>query len=223
MSNHENKLEDFLYTVLRSTQFIAMARANAIIDLLVSRPLRWLAGKSTVLQGWSPYKMNGVLDLVHEAFVRGSQDGAVFLDPSLDIFQPIANVQPYFADFIEYTYNHDAILSPNGRTRHTHYKLARKELLEPEDPSNMLTHAKTVEYLQVQCSAALEKMQDAKLAIADKLTSQDGADAVAKTATAHEGLYFAALVDLSLLLVESANTVCSHCPTYRHKRLPCNK
>lgn len=190
-SSHENKLEDFLYTVLRTTQFVAMARANAVIDLLVSRPLRWLAGKSAVLQDWSPYKMNGVLDLVHATFVKGKDDGTIFLNPQLDIFESIATEQPYFKEFMEYTriYIQPGCnpVSQYGRTRHMHYKLARMELLEPEDPTNRLSHAKTIEYLQVQCSAALEKMEDAKLAIADKLTSQDGANAVAKMAAAHEG------------------------------------
>lgn len=51
-SNHSNILEDFLYTVLRSTQFVAMARANALVDLRISRSLRWLAGKSPELQNW---------------------------------------------------------------------------------------------------------------------------------------------------------------------------
>ena len=43
-ADHSNILEDFLYICFRSVQYVAMTRANAIIDLFISRPLRWLAG-----------------------------------------------------------------------------------------------------------------------------------------------------------------------------------
>eukprot|EP00966_Prymnesium_polylepis_P144128 3327339-Prymnesium_polylepis.1 len=43
-AGHKNVLEDFLYTTHRTTEYIAMMRANAIIDLLVARPMRFLAG-----------------------------------------------------------------------------------------------------------------------------------------------------------------------------------
>ena len=39
-ADHSNILEDFLYVSLRSVEYIAMTRANAIIDMFVSRPLR---------------------------------------------------------------------------------------------------------------------------------------------------------------------------------------
>ena len=42
-SNHSNVLEDFLYLSFSSMQFVAMTRANALVDLLISRPLRWLS------------------------------------------------------------------------------------------------------------------------------------------------------------------------------------
>lgn len=41
---HCNILEDFLYVTFSSLQYIAMARANALVDVLISRPLRWLSG-----------------------------------------------------------------------------------------------------------------------------------------------------------------------------------
>ena len=43
-------------------------------------------------------------------------------------------------------------------------------------------------YLEAQCAAGLMKMHDKKIAIADKLTSQDGANCVGKLAQAHEDL-----------------------------------
>lgn len=46
LQNHSNILEDFLYVTFSSVQYIAMTRANALVDVLISRPLRWLSGKA---------------------------------------------------------------------------------------------------------------------------------------------------------------------------------
>lgn len=156
-ADHKNILEDFLYQALLVNQFIAMARANAVIDLRISRPHRWLSGKSAELQNWSPIKMNFVLDLIDSVFQRARADGSVLLDPQLDVFKPIADTQPLFRAYREWTDTHDAVLSPNGKVRHLHYKCALAELLDPQDPTNRRTHEKTIEYLQVQATAALSR------------------------------------------------------------------
>lgn len=186
--NHKNILEDFLYQALMTTQFIAMSRANALIDLRISRPHRWLAGKTAELDNWSPIRMNWVLDLIDEAFQKVRDDGGVLLDPEWEIFAPVAAIQPVFQEYLQFTYQYDAVLSPNGRVRHLHYKLALAELLDPEDETNKRTRDKTIEYLQVQGAAALEKMYDTKLAIADKLTSQDGENSFGKQSQANTDL-----------------------------------
>lgn len=185
LKSHQNILEDFLYVTFRSLQYVAMARANAIIDLLVSRPLRWLSGKSSKLQDWSPYSMGEALDLVEQLFERAQHDGSVFLDPALDLFKPIADKQPLFANWREHSLKEETILAPDGKTKHLVWKLVRDELLLPNDATNKLTHQKTIEYLEVQCIAGLRKMHDPKLAIRDKLTSKDGANAVRSTQDAH--------------------------------------
>lgn len=41
---HSNILEDFLYVTFSSLQYVAMVRANALVDVLISRPMRWLSG-----------------------------------------------------------------------------------------------------------------------------------------------------------------------------------
>ena len=45
-----------------------MCRANAIMDIIISRPMRWLSGKSHELRGWSPVDMTRALDAVDELF-----------------------------------------------------------------------------------------------------------------------------------------------------------
>eukprot|EP00966_Prymnesium_polylepis_P297039 6862489-Prymnesium_polylepis.1 len=97
--DHSNILEDFLYIALCSLEYIAMTRANALIDILVSRPLRWLSGNSYKLDNWSPYDMRVALRLLHDTFEKAAADGSGLLEPTLDIFEPIARVQPLFAEW----------------------------------------------------------------------------------------------------------------------------
>ena len=190
-ADHSNILEDFLYMAFSSEQFIAMTRANAIIDLRISRPLRWLSGKSHEMgeenHDWSPISMGWALDLVEQEFVKASTDGSVLLDPALDVFAPIAAKSPLFAEHLTYMYEKDTMVAPDGKTKHLVFKLARDELLTPTDPTNagQGVRLKTIEYLEVQCVAGLRKMHDPKLAIANKLTSQDGAMSFAKAQQAH--------------------------------------
>lgn len=183
---HSNILEDFLYVTFRSTQFVAMTRANALIDVLISRPLRWLSGKSSHLKDWSPSCMGEALDLVEQFFLQAQHDGSLFFDPNLDIFKPIADKQPLFANWRRHTFEEDTILAPDRVTKHLVWKLVLQELVTPTDASNVQAHAKTIEYLQVQCAAGLRKMHDPKLALLDKLSSHNGSKSVGNSTTAHE-------------------------------------
>ena len=131
---HSNILEDFLYTSFRSKQFIAMTRANAIIDLTVSRPLRWLVGNSYKLTNWSPLSMGRAM-VENVLFEKASLDGAVLLDPARDIFKEIADEQPLFAAYRKYMYEEDHVYPPDGKTKHLTFELVRNELLNPQDAS----------------------------------------------------------------------------------------
>lgn len=110
-SDHSNVLEDFLYLSFSSMQYIAMTRANALVDLLISRPLRWLSGNSYRLDNWSPLDMNVAGDLVYAILVRVEADGSCLLDPTLDIFKSIADVQPLFAEWRKYLRRADVPLA----------------------------------------------------------------------------------------------------------------
>lgn len=94
-TGHSNILEDFLYTTRRSMQFVAMSRANAVIDLRISRPWRWLCGKSAELRDWSPIKNNEVLDItsIYDVFTRAKDNGALLLDPQLNVFEKVSEEQ----------------------------------------------------------------------------------------------------------------------------------
>ena len=180
-NTYSNVLEDFLYVSFTSMQFIAMTRANALVDLLISRPLRWLSGNSYKLDNWSPLDMNVAADLAYEALVKVEADGSHLLDPNLDIFGPIADKQPLFAEWRRHTFQAESSLSPDGSTKHLTYALVRRELLNPADPSNAASKLKTIEYLEVQAAGGLRKMRDPKLALSKWLTSQDGTHAIGKS------------------------------------------
>lgn len=182
---NKNILEDFLYVTFTSMQYVAMTRANAIVDVLVSRPMRWLSGKSSQLENWSPRSMGEVLDIVEQFLMKAQHDGSLFLDENLDLFRTIADKQPLFAAWRQFSLQEETVLSPDGSCKHLLWKLTRDELLNPKDETNVRTRQKTIEYLEVQAVAALRKMQDPKLALCDKLTSQGGANAVDDTSEAH--------------------------------------
>ena len=66
---HSNLLEDFIYVTHRAVEYIAMMRANALIDIRVARPMRWLAGKSAELAaGWSPVTLGLVFEKLEKTF-----------------------------------------------------------------------------------------------------------------------------------------------------------
>jgi hypothetical protein len=194
-ADHSNVLEDFLYMSFRSMQYVAMTRANAIIDLLISRPLRWLTGCAYELDSFSPVTLltikdgtplhDSPLDLVEQLFVEASTDGSILLDATLNVFKTIASVQPKFAAYLKYTHDDDFVLSPDNSVKHFVYKQVHQELFNPTDPTNKVTQLKTIEYLEVQCVAGIRKLHDKKLAIAKHLVSQDGASSFANSKQMH--------------------------------------
>ena len=97
-----------------------MMRANAAIDLLIAKPMRWLAGKSAELVDWSPYSMGKVFDMLEELFMRAKDDGSVLLDRvnTWEAFwKPITDAQPAFAQYFEHLYHKEVVLAPDGKSR----------------------------------------------------------------------------------------------------------
>ena len=80
-AGHSNILEDFIYVTHRAREYIAMMRANALIDLRIARPLRWLAGKSAELTDWSPISMGLVFEKLETLFERASEVWHASLNP----------------------------------------------------------------------------------------------------------------------------------------------
>ena len=119
-----------------------------------------------------------------QAFIAIAADGHALLDPGLDIFKPIAETQPLFAAWR--TANaQETVSAADGKTKHARWKVLA-EAQSPQNAANKSATAMTVELAEVMAKAALLKMHDPKLALADKLTSLDGCNSLGKNMEAHE-------------------------------------
>eukprot|EP00965_Chrysotila_dentata_P253117 6211072-Pleurochrysis_carterae.AAC.1 len=156
---------------------VAFARACTLIDLLITWPMRWLAGKATQLDNWLPIRMGIVYDLLDSAMVETAQNGAYLFDTSLHIFESVADEQPLFQAYIEKDLREEMVHSPNGLNRFSKHEPVLVEAQTPSDPSNVAATTATIELLEVMAATAIVKMYDPKISVDDKLTSQEGANA----------------------------------------------
>ena len=115
--------------------------------------------------------------------MRVAADGNALLDPELDIFAPVAAKQPLFAKW-RADNAAQTVRAADGKTPHARWKVLR-EAQQPQQAANQHARAMTVELAEVMAKAGLLKMHDPRLAIADKLTSQDGCNSIGKNAVAH--------------------------------------
>ena len=180
----QNVLDKSLYTLLRCNEFVSLLRVNTLWRFLFSDPFRWLSGKTSKLAGWSLFKMGWVLELVEKAMQAIEEDPKHLLDPELDIFKPVADELPEFAAWRAEQLER-RVVAEDG----TVHCLVREVLREARTPTagsgNEQATAKTLELAKAQATRALEKLHDKRLALADKLSSQDGENAYSSNADAH--------------------------------------
>ena len=180
-----NKLEKFLWQVLRCNEMTAVLRVCTLWQTLITNPMRWLTGSSTELHDWGLDNSNEVLDLVYDSMVKVAADGHTLLDPSFDPLESIAAKQPKFA-----TWRSDQLLhtvqAPDG-TKHLVHARVLAEARSPAGSGNAQATEMVVALAEAMAEAALVAMRDPLRAIADKLTSQDGVNAIGKSETMHAG------------------------------------
>ena len=178
-----NRLEKFLWRVLRCNEMTAVLRVCTLWQALVSGPMRWLTGCSTALHDWGLDNSNEVLDLVYDAMVKVAADGHTLLDPSFDPLESIAAKQPSFAKWRSERLLR-TVQAPDGTKHYIHARVLA-EARTPAGLGNAQATAMVVELAEAMAEAALVTMRDPLRAIADKLTSQDGVNAVGKCAAMH--------------------------------------
>ena len=110
-------------------------------------------------------------------------DGSKLFDPQLDPFAEVAASQPKFAEHRRKQVLEE-IKAPDGTLYLSHIRT----LEVARSPATEATTPIAVELAQRMANAALVAMRDRKRAIADKLSSQEGANAAnaAKSARVHE-------------------------------------
>jgi len=184
-ASKDNILEKFLWRVLESTEMVGLLRVCTLWQTLLTEPLRWLSGKSSMLEDWSMVNSNELLDKTYDVMVAVAADGSVLLDPALDPFASVAVSQPKFAAR-RAAQQQQTIKSPDG-TVHLVHTRTLAEARNPSTTGGKETTPITVELARRMANAALVVMRDAKRAITDKLSSQGGANAAnaVKSACVH--------------------------------------
>ena len=109
------------------------------------------------------------------------------LDESLDIFGPVAEEIPEFKDWRQELWD-TKVKAEDGKQYYLVREVLRKARSPDPGTGEEQETALTLKILQAEARRALEKMHDPKLALADKLSSQDGANAYSSNADAHERL-----------------------------------
>ena len=177
----QNVLDKSLYTVMKCNEFTALLRVNTLWRFLFSDPLRWLCGSASKLDDWSLYKMGWVLEQVEAGMEQVVADPARLLDPEFDMFAAVAEELPAFRDW-----RAELLARPlKGCGDHTFADVLREARVPTPGSGNQQATPKVLELAKLQAEAALKKMHDPKLALADKLESQDGVNAWSKNEDAH--------------------------------------
>ncbi|MDC0525801.1 hypothetical protein OAO87_02285 [bacterium] len=178
-----NTLEKFLWRTLRSNEMVGLLRVCTLFKLVLTDPMRWLTGKAHKLEDWSIVSASRVLELAEEALIAIAADGRKLLDPTLDPFAEITAQQPLFKAWQQETMAR-TIKAADG-TKHRVYQRVLAEARAPTGKGNAQATDMTVALAEKMATAALTAMHDAKRAIADKLTSQDGVNTPAKQQKMH--------------------------------------
>lgn len=186
----ENKLDKSLYTTLSCNEFVALLRANSLWKYIFSEPFRWLAGKGSKLKGFSIFKMSRVLDCVDVGMQKIRDDARLVLDPDYmyDMFADLMREMPEFASWRQQQLEKKTT-AEDGKTEHYLKREMLHELRTPAPGSgNAQVTDVTLAIIKVQATRALEKLYDPKIALADKLSSQDGVNSFGRNMEAHARL-----------------------------------
>jgi hypothetical protein len=182
----EGILDRSIYTVLRCNQFIGLLCANSLWKYIFSEPFRWLSGRSTKLKDWSLFKMSEALDLVEKTMTEIEADPARALDPELNIFGPVAAEVPEFKEWQAELLNLKVTAADGKMEYYLVQEVLRLVRTPPAGSGEELARPFMLKVIKAQATRALEKLHDPRLALANKLTSQDGDYSIGKNADAHE-------------------------------------
>jgi hypothetical protein len=132
------------------------------------------------------YKMSWVLDLIEKGMKQLEAEPARAFDASFDMFAEVAAQVPEFKEWRE-ELRATKVTAEDGKTEyHVVQEVMRRAQRPPADSGEAQAAEWTLELIKAQAVRCLEKMHDKKIALADKLESQDGPNCYARNADGHE-------------------------------------
>lgn len=124
--------------------------------------------------------MSWVLELVEKAMEEIIATPARALDEDFDIFAEVEGQLPKFKEWREAELE-KKVVAEDGQTEiYIVKEVLRAARKPPEDSGNHQATATTLVLLEKQARRCIEKMHDKRIALADKLTSQNGVNAFSR-------------------------------------------
>ena len=178
----DNILQRSLFTVLRSSEMIALLRVLSIVHIAITLPTRWLAGNTEDLSEFEfgVLDMGIVVDLLEKAMISVSEDGELLLDEDfmMNIFSDIGDCVDPFADYITHLFEEKQSNGVSGSRRKEDkvlpFDLLRAELFYPTRAENRQTHDMCCRLAVEIATTILMELRDLEKATHKYLTSAEG-------------------------------------------------
>lgn len=169
MKDHENILEENLFTVLVSSEMISVARFWAIVHVAIVMPVRWLSGCTHELAeyNWGPRSMGRVIDALHSACLDILNDNQLIHDKSymMHIFDEFAEELPPFKEYLQKMFEEKTSNYVVKREdKALPYKMLLEELFSPTDSDNKDSTPVLEEVAKIGVAALQRELEDKKKA-----------------------------------------------------------
>ncbi|KAL7546176.1 hypothetical protein ACHAWF_015185 [Thalassiosira exigua] len=160
MKDGENILQSNLYTILTSTEMIAVSRFFAIVHLSMFMPFRWLSGQTHKLakHNWGPRSMGRAMDLLLDACEEILEDTKLIHDRSymMELYSELADELPEFRDYLSKQFEDSTShIVETSRTKAVPLSRLLDELFSPCDVDNQ----ESTEMLEKVAAVGIEAMK----------------------------------------------------------------
>ena len=169
LKNHDNILEENLFTILVSSEMVSVARFWAIVHVSIVMPVRWLSGKTHELaeHNWGARSMGRVGDALHNACFDILNDSTLIHDESymMHIFDDLAGELPPFREYLDLMFEKktsDYVVKQEDKA--LPYSMLLDELFTPEDCDNRDSTPVLEEVAKIGVAALQQELEDPKKA-----------------------------------------------------------
>lgn len=183
-SDKDNSLEDSLFVMLTSAEFIAVTRSMCMLMVAVSQPMRYLTGCTHTFASydWNNRHMSKQCDVLEEHLLCLVDHPSNFLDRDfmLNIFGEAREQLPPFDKCLSHMHEEKQQrcikgIDPNlACAKVIPYKSLIDEIFDPKDNSNIKANHHMSDIIPKVIIAFLKESHDPKKATSMHLSSQDG-------------------------------------------------